>query len=78
MKPARSAALINYEYIKNEKNKECNNAIKRVFEKININEINNFINSILCISNIRKMFYKKIINYRYEIIRDVYFKLNKK
>lgn len=64
---------INYmEYIKSIKNKECNNAIKRVFEKININKINNFIDEISCISTIRKDFYKKIIYYRYEIIKGIY------
>ena len=64
---------INYmEYIKSIKNKECNNAIKRVSEKIDINKINNFIDEISCISTIRKEFYKKIIYYRYEIIKGIY------
>lgn len=64
---------INYmEYIKNIKNEECNNAIKRVFAKINIEKINKFIDEISCISNVRKEFYKKIIYFRYEIIKDVY------
>lgn len=68
---------INYmAYIKSMKNEECNNAIKRVFEKINIEKINNFIDEIFCISTSRKEFYKKIIYFRYEIIKEVYNELN--
>lgn len=44
------------EYIKSMKNVECNKAIKRVFSYIDINEINNFIDNIPCISDIRKNF----------------------
>lgn len=70
---------INYiSYIKNAKNEECNNAIKRVFKRINIEKINNFINDIPCMTNARKEFYKKIIYYRYEVIKNVYNKLNNK
>ena len=69
---------INYMiYIKSMKNEECNNAIKRVFNKIGIEKINNFIDNMLCISDIRKEFYKKIIFYRYEIIKQVYNKENR-
>lgn len=68
---------INYmTYIKSTKNEECNHAINRIFEKININEINHFIDTIPCILTVRKEFYKKIINYRYEILKSVYNKLN--
>ena len=69
---------INYlTYIKSQKNEECNNAIKRIFERINIEKIDNFIDEISCITTKRKEFYKKLINYRYEIIKDIYNKLNK-
>lgn len=69
---------INYmTYIKSLKNEECNNSIKRIFGKISIEKIYNFIDEISCITNTRKEFYKKIINYRYEIIKDTYNKLNK-
>ena len=44
-------------------------------EKIDINKINTFIDEIQSISDIRKEFYKKIINYRYEIIKDIYKKI---
>lgn len=64
---------INYiNYIKKMKNKECNDAIKEIFLDIKINEINKFIDEIEGISNIRKAFYKAIINYRYICIKDVY------
>lgn len=64
---------INYmTYIKNPENKDCRDAIYRVFKKINIKEIHNFIDEIECISNIRKEFYKKILKIRYEIMKSVY------
>lgn len=54
------------------KNEECNNAIKRLFTNINIYEIRKFIDNIECMSDIRKEFYKKIIEQRYEIIKWAY------
>ena len=64
---------INYmTFIKQKENKDCNNAIKRIFLNININEIKKFIDSIECISNVRKEFYKEIIGQRYSIIKEVY------
>lgn len=64
---------INYmSYIKQMENEECNNAIKRIFININIDEIKKFIDSIDCMSDVRKYFYKKIIEQRYDIIKKVY------
>ncbi len=64
---------INYmSYIKQMKNEECNNAIKRIFIDINIDRIEKFIDSIDCIAEVRKDFYKKIIELRYDIIKKVY------
>ncbi len=64
---------INYmTYIRDTKNKECHKAIVRVFKNINITQINNFIDEVLCMSNNRKKFYKNIINIRYKIIEEVY------
>jgi hypothetical protein len=64
---------INYmTYLKETKNEECNNAIKRIFENININEIKEFINNIECMSEIRKNFYNNIIEQRYDIIKNIY------
>ncbi len=64
---------INYmTYIKQMKNEECNNSIKRIFANININEIDDFIDNVECMSKIRKEFYKKIIEKRYAIIKETY------
>ena len=64
---------INYmTYIKQMNNDECNKAIVRIFEDINIEKINEFINEIDCISDIRKQFYKNIINKRYDILKGTY------
>lgn len=64
---------INYmSYIKEMKNEECNNAIVRVFNNINLNEIESFIDEIECMSKVRKEFYKNIIRQRYDVIKDVY------
>jgi len=69
---------INYmSYIKQMKNEECNNAIKRIFTNINVNEIKEFIDNIECMSNIRKDFYKDIIEQRYDIIKKIYSEINK-
>lgn len=67
---------INYmAYIKDMQNKDCNEGILRCFNNIKIKEIENFIDNIEYMSNIRKEFYKKIINIRYKIIQNVYNKL---
>lgn len=64
---------INYmTYIKQMKNEECNNAIKRLFLNIDIDKINRFIDNIESMSKARKEFYKKIIAKRYEILKEVY------
>lgn len=67
---------INYmSFIKQMKNKECNMAIKRLFVNINIDKINKFIDSIECMSKIRKEFYKEIIKLRYDILKETYLKI---
>lgn len=69
---------INYmTYIQSAKNEDCNNAIQRIFTKINMDKIDKFINSINCMSIERKEFYKKIMRIRYEIIKKSYSRLNK-
>lgn len=68
---------INYmTYIKSMKNEECNKAICRMFGEIDIDEMNEFINEIPYISDVRKQFYKNIIKIRYDIIKEVYDRLN--
>lgn len=64
---------INYmSYIKQMKNEECNNAIKRIFLNINMNEIHKFIDNAEGMSQIRKEFYKNIIAKRYDILKETY------
>lgn len=67
---------VNYmAYIKSMHNEECNRALVRCFNNIEIDKIENFIDEIEGISKIRKEFYKKIIRIRYDILKKVYDKL---
>ncbi len=60
---------INYfTYISSRKNEECNKALKEIVKKIDMNKINNMIDEIDCISDVRKDFYKKILNKRFKIL----------
>lgn len=68
---------INYmTFLKQMANKECNDAIRRTFEKIKIKDIYKFIDEIEEILDVRKNFYKKIIEIRYEILKEIYEKVN--
>ena len=69
---------INYmSYISKTENQECNNALLRVFRNIKIEEIDEFLKNITCISDIRKEFYKNIIHMRYEILENTYLEISK-
>lgn len=59
-------------YLKSLKNDDLNQALLRIFPKIDIKKINKFIDNIECISTVRKDFYKNIINNRYEILKKLY------
>ena len=50
-------------------------SIRRVFERIKIDNIYELIENMEEISDIRKNFYKKIIEIRYEILKEVYEKI---
>ena len=64
---------INYmTYIKNGNNEECNKAIERIFPKIDLDIIKKWIDGIACMSAIRREFYQKLINLRYEILKNTY------
>lgn len=68
-----------YNFISSLQNEECNKALMRIFPLINIDNINKIIDETPFISNIRKEFYKKIINLRYEkILKYSYNKLCEK
>ena len=60
---------INYfEYVSSLENEECNNALLRIYPRINMNKIYEIIDKTPYISEIRKEFYKKILGLRYEKI----------
>ena len=73
-------------YIESKSNKDCNEAIKRIFPKINkqniqniFNELPNYQDNILIISEEQKEFYYKILEYRIDnILKKVYNDLIKK
>ena len=67
---------INYmSFIKEHKNQDCNNAIRRIMPKVNMENINEFIDGIDCMQDIRKAFYKNIILIRYQILLDTFNKI---
>lgn len=58
--------------------KECNEALIKIFKRINLKEIFNLIDDIKSISKVHKDFYKYMLNERYEkIIKESYNKLEK-
>ena len=60
---------INYfEYISSLENEDCNNALRRIFPRIDLNKINKIIDDTPLISDIRREFYRKMIKVRYEKI----------
>jgi len=68
---------INYfEFISSLENEECNKALSRIFPKIDIGKINRIVDETPSISDVRKDFYKKILQLRYEkILKFSYDKL---
>lgn len=67
-----------YEYITSLKNEECNKAVNRIVPLIDMNKIYEIIDKTEYISDLRKEFYKRIINERYmKILKIAYDKLNK-
>lgn len=67
---------INYfDFISSLKNKDCNEALNRIAPRINMNEIEEMINDITCISELHKQFYIKMLNKRKEHIIDYSFYL---
>lgn len=67
-----------YEFISSLSNKDCNEALKRMYKKIDIKNLYQIIDNTPLISDIRKTFYKKVTQKRYsEIIVKSYRKLLK-
>ena len=66
-----------YDFINSLKHKECNEAIKRITPKIDLNKIRDIIDNTPNISDVRKDFYKRMITSRFEkIIKPAYDKLS--
>jgi len=57
-----------FDFLMSGKNKDCNSALARIFPRINIDEINSFIDNTPFISELQKKFYKYYLNARYELI----------
>lgn len=65
-----------YDVIYSTRYEECNKALKRVYNKIEIDKIYSIIDDIENISDIHKKFYKHMIKERYEkILKKSYYKL---
>ncbi len=65
-----------YEVISSLRFKECNNALLRIFPRIKFEKIDKLIDSIECINDLRKQFYKRMYRERYEkILKPAYEKL---
>ena len=68
-----------YEIISSIAFEECNNALIRITERVDLNKINKLIDSIECISDMRREFYKTILKQRFEkILLESYNKLKLK
>lgn len=63
-----------YDFIAKLENDDCSEALMRMYPRIDINKINDIIDEIPCITDIRKKFYKIIIKYKYEDILQVAYK----
>lgn len=57
-----------YSFINSLKEKECNAALLRVYPKVNLDEINSIIENTPYINETRKLFYKKSIKKRFDLI----------
>lgn len=57
-----------YEFVSSLKNADCNEALKRMINKIDMEKIQEEIENMPIISDIRKSFYKELVNGRFEII----------
>ncbi len=65
-----------YEIINSLKFEDCNKALIRIYNRINLHKINSFIELQKELTELQKRFYKHIINYRYQhIIKASYQKL---
>lgn len=57
-----------YDYLTKAENADCNEAVKRIYGRLDMEEINHFIEDTPYISDLQKMFYKKYIGARASLI----------
>ena len=70
---------INYfEFISSNIDKDCTRALFRIYPKIDLDKINELIDSVECIGNLEKRFYKTMIKERKERILEYSINLLKK
>lgn len=62
-----------FDYISSIKNKDCNRALKNIFPKINLKEINEIIEEVSILKPIQKDFYQNMIKERYNKILEFSF-----
>lgn len=63
-----------YQVITSNKYKECTAAVRRIAPKIDLDKINNLIDSVSQLSNLQKQFLKNILKLRKELILDAILK----
>ncbi len=67
-----------YDFLSRAENVDCNEALKRIAPRINMESIEKLINAVPCITDLQKDFYKQYLNKRYELmIRPAYELVNK-
>lgn len=57
-----------YDFLVHVENKDCNEALKRIVPRINLEGIEELIDAIPSVTALQKEFYKQYINKRYELI----------
>ena len=57
-----------YDFLSKAQNEDCNEALKRIVPRINMEEIGKLIDEIPYISDLQKEFYKQYLSARYELI----------
>lgn len=57
-----------YDFLSSGEYEDCNRAVKRICERVDMDKIRTFIDEVPYISDLQKEFYKKYISARYDII----------
>ncbi len=57
-----------YSFIKSHEYKECDSAINRIKERVNLDKIFTLVDDVSCISDLQKEFLKTIIRKRFEVL----------